>query len=39
MALKDEIEEISNVQRKQNFEQLTLMKGISSTLRNLKENY
>jgi hypothetical protein len=39
MALKGEIEEISNVQRKQNIENLTLLKGITTTMRNLKESY
>lgn len=39
MALKGEIEEISSLQRKQNIENLTLLKGLSSTMKNLKDSY
>jgi len=39
MALKAEIEEISSLKGKQNIENLTLLKGITNTMRNLKESY
>ena len=39
MALKQEIEELGNLQRRQNFENLSIMKNLTSTCKHLKENY
>lgn len=39
MALKQEIEELGNLQRRQNFENLSIMKNLTSTVKHLKENY
>ena len=39
MALKEEIEEINENVRKNNVENLVLMKGFASTLKNMKDNH
>ena len=39
LALKSEIEQLSDLNRRQNFENLTIMKNLTGTMKNLKDNY
>lgn len=39
MALKEEIEEVNENVRRNNMENLILMKGFTSTLKNMKDNH
>lgn len=38
-ALKTEIEEVSEIVRKNNLESLTMMKGFATTLKSIKDNH
>ena len=38
-ALKTEVEALSDLNRRQNFENLTIMKNLTGTMKNLKDNY
>jgi hypothetical protein len=37
--MKTELEELSDLNRRQNFENLTIMKNLTGTMKNLKDNY